>query len=113
MIRPHLIRFIRFEDIMVHSVVDYTNPGLRYPQVLDQVALSALRYSYYVACPFDIPYIKIEQYFLANGFPVEIKAASRQVMHRDYKRPIKKESIPGKVLIWQMNDIALPSDRPR
>jgi hypothetical protein len=65
-----------------------------------------------VACPFDIPFIKVEQYFLADGFPVKIKAASRQVMHRDYKRPIKKQSIPGKVLIWQMNDTAPTSDRP-
>ncbi|GAI57595.1 unnamed protein product [marine sediment metagenome] len=61
---------------MVYSIVDYTNPSLWYPQVLGEVALSALRYSYYVACPFDIPYIKVEQYFLANGFPVKIKAAS-------------------------------------
>ena len=97
---------------MIHSGVDYTNPGLWDPQVLGEVALSALRYSYYVACPFDIPYIKIEQCLLANGFPVKIKAASRQVMHRDYKRLIKKDSIPGKVLIWQMNDTALASDRP-
>ncbi|GAH57333.1 unnamed protein product, partial [marine sediment metagenome] len=98
--------------IMVHPVVDYANLILRYVQILDQVALSALRYSYYLACPFDIPFIKVKQYSLNNGFPVEIKAASRQVMYRDYKRLIKKESIPSKVLVWQMDDITFTSDRP-
>jgi len=99
MMRPQIIRLIGFEDIMVDSVVNYTNLILRYVQVLHQVAFSVLRYSYYMACPFDIPCVKLQQYLLANCFPVKIKAASCQVMQGDDKRPIKKEGIPSEVLI--------------